>query len=770
MTARRFLVATRALVLCLCSFTAGRSRADVLTQHNDNARTGVNPNETSLTSENVTPSTFGKLWTLYADGQIVAQPLYVKQLAIDTRANPNTPLVQGTFNALVLATMHNTIYVYDADRENKLPDGKTKPLWARWLGQPRPGGKDIDMWSTNDPDWGIGSTPVIDAQKTTIWTVAWHNENGVFRYRLHALNLRDGTERAPARLIGGNPPDPQKPCNYPGGYNPCKQKQRAALLLSGGVIYVGFGGDGSRGCVFAFDERSLAQVGFWSSTPTGGDGGIWQSGQGPAADSDGNVYLMTGNGSLDAHQGGSNYGQSFVRLKLENGTLAPKDFFAPCNKNFLNGLDMDLGSAGPVLIPESDLVFGGGKEGVIYLLSRANLGRHTPGGDAQQCPNPTALQQFQATELHAHGAGTMYGHVHGSPVFWKLPETSRMYVWGENDTLKAFGFRNRRFQLNNPRRSIYKPPMGMPGGMLSLSSHGTRTSTGIVWAVVPLDGDANMSRGVQGIALALDARDVSRQLWTSELAGVRDRLGLFAKFVPPTVAGGKLFVATYGNAEPLKIYGGNEHPAQQPARYYVAVYGKLPAAPAQKPIVNQDSDDVTVLRARATEPLALDAGKCVAAAAGTVDCTAALEQRFGAPSLHALIVPSGYDFAGCNLVRVTTASKTSAVAASTGIGWYAAEATAGSQSMTSGRLVNTGRFKQTGTANLKVGGAGLLHEFVGVANCTVDQSSADRLFKPYLQFENAADGNIYRNWDRSPNYRLSRTAPQFDRSAQVLAP
>jgi len=185
--------------------------ADVLTQHNDNARTGANVGEIVLTRANVAPATFGRLWTLYVDGQISAQPLYVAQLRIDTRANPNTPPVQGTFNAVLLATMHNTVYAYDADAENRLPDGKTKPLWATWLGPPRAGGGEIDMWATNDPEWGILSTPVIDSQKNTVWVVTWNDDGGTLRYRLHALNLKDGAPRQPPVVIGGDPPDPTKP-------------------------------------------------------------------------------------------------------------------------------------------------------------------------------------------------------------------------------------------------------------------------------------------------------------------------------------------------------------------------------------------------------------------------------------------------------------------------------------------------------------------------------------------------------------------------------
>jgi hypothetical protein len=186
--------------------------------------------------------------------------------------------------------------------------------------------------------------------------------------------------------------------------------------------------------------------------------------------------------------------------------------------------------------------------------------------------------------------------------------------------------------------------------------------------------------------------------------------------------------------------------------------------------VNQDRDDVTVTRAVATAPLQFNTSTCPPADPGNVDCTAALTQQFGAPSLHALVVPASYDFAGCTLLRVTTASKQAGLADATGVGWYAADATAGQQAMTVGRFVAKDQFKPLGTATLKSGAPALLHEFIAVANCPAGEGSLDRLFKPYMQFENAPDGKIYRNWDLAENYRISRAFPQFDRSGDVLAP
>src|SRR5262245_41579178 len=298
--------------------------SDVLTQHVNNARTGAVLDETILHTGNVSTSGFGKLRTLFADGQVVAQPLYVSNLAIDTSTNPAAPIVQGMFNAVVIATMHNTVYTYDADKENRGPDGRTVPLWATWLGKPRPGSKDIDMFRTNDPEWGILSTPVISDDKKTLFVVAWHDDGPQgLQYRLHALNMKNGMEVRPAVAIGPSSVDPSQPCKRQNIFNPCVHKQRAALLLSKGVLYIAFGGDGNRGAMFAFDAATLGQLALWSSTPTGEDGGIWQSGQGPAADSEGNVYLMIGNGTFDATK--KNFGSSFVKLALQGQNLVVKD-------------------------------------------------------------------------------------------------------------------------------------------------------------------------------------------------------------------------------------------------------------------------------------------------------------------------------------------------------------------------------------------------------------------------------------------------------------
>ncbi|MBT2326908.1 hypothetical protein J7E62_31915 [Variovorax paradoxus] len=721
---------------------------DVLTSRNNLARTGVNDQEARLAPGNVDARGFGKLWALYADGQIVAQPLYVSGLRVDTSGNPGVPPVQGTFNAVVVATMHNTVYLYDADQERPGPQGRTVPLWAVWLGQPRPGGKDIDMWSTSDPEWGVLGTPVIDDSKSILYLVAWHDDSGGpqgYRYRLHALRLKDGSHAMP-------PVELQAP-----GLDARRQKQRTGLALVKGVLYIGLGGDGSRGLLLAHDAATLQRKAVWMVTPNGRDGGLWQAGVAPAADADGNIYLMTGNGTFNAASGGADYGDSFVKLRLEGGNIVVKDYFTPCNQAFLATGDWDLGSSGPVLLP-GELVIGAGKHPHLYLLSTARMGKYTPPPQpgSANCANPTALQDVGQAEHH---------HLHGSPVYWQGAGDAHIYLWRENELLHAYPFVRRRV-VAAPKLGVDALPVGMPGGMLSLSSQGRRN--GILWALTPFDGDANSARGVRGVLRAIDAENVSRTLWSSEQVSARDRLGLFAKFVPPTIADGKVFAATYGDAEPLRQYGGDARPQQFPARYQVVVYGHL--APRPMATVDQARQDVQLLQATTAPLPAIDLARCAAADGGSLDCTSELARVAGAPALERLLVPAGYGFAGCELARVTVASNSAAMPTALAIGFYASDVTAGQVSVDHGRRNPAVDLKVAGQAVLKGGQAATLHEFAGVVNCMLGAGTrAELRFKPYVEFAGGTPLTIFRNWDVAPdNHVLGGAVTRIDRHAEVL--
>jgi hypothetical protein len=238
------------------------------------------------------------------------------------------------------------------------------------------------------------------------------------------------------------------------------------------------------------------------------------------------------------------------------------------------------------------------------------------------------------------------------------------------------------------------------------------------------------------------------------------------------VADGKVFVSTYGDEEDKRVYPPNpeSHPTVLPKNYQVVVYGLLTApAPTHHPVINQNRDDVTVLRA-ATEALTIQTSQCQPIDPASVDCTNAIAQAAGAPAFHRIVMAVNQPVAGCALVKVTTVSKNTGLADASGIGFWSAMAADGNQAPeNSGRFIAPAQLKSVGTATLKNGAAATLHEFVGISNCPIGANgSMSRLFKPYMQFENAPNGDIHRNWDVAENYRISRTILQFDRSNDVL--
>jgi hypothetical protein len=263
-----------------------------------------------------------------------------------------------------------------------------------------------------------------------------------------------------------------------------------------------------------------------------------------------------------------------------------KDFFTPCNQAVLDKGDLDLGSAGPLLVPGlapgSDRLVGGGKDGNTYVVDAANMGHFKPptGQVAMNCANPNAVQTVLGAKQGGPGAA---GNIHGSHVFWQGPDAARVFVWGEDDNLRSFVFKNGQLETP-PAKSLYRIPNGMPGGMLSISADGNKAGTGILWALVPLNGDANQQRGVRAQLLAFDAQNITTDIWRSEPLDASfgpDSVGLFAKFVAPTVANGKVFVATYGDHEnppgPLRYLETNTPPpGSVPKNFYVAVYGLRP--------------------------------------------------------------------------------------------------------------------------------------------------------------------------------------------------
>ena len=222
---------TVAIVSLICNFRC--LSTDVLTYHNDNARTGWNPNEVVLTPANVNASTFGLKHNLLVDGKVDAQPLYVSNAAVFSGGSP-----QGNHNLVIVATEHDSLYAFDAD---------TAALyWKTSLLLPGETPSDDRGCDQITPEIGVTATPVIDRSSGangpngTIYVVAMSKLATVYHQRLHALNLATGQE------VAGSPMEIQ--ASYPGTgpdhdgsghvlFDPGAYKERPGLLLLNGIVY-----------------------------------------------------------------------------------------------------------------------------------------------------------------------------------------------------------------------------------------------------------------------------------------------------------------------------------------------------------------------------------------------------------------------------------------------------------------------------------------------------------------------------------------------------
>jgi hypothetical protein len=513
--------------LCLLlgfSSMDARAQVNVLTRGYDASSTGANLQETTLTPANVNPTNFGKLFTVPTDGQIYAEPLYVANLSI----------AGGQHNVIYVATMFNTVYALDADT------GAT--LWTQNYGYPIIA---EDVQNNQNIDWhtgiGILGTPVIDLATYTMYFVNGNQpQNGAqqYSYKLNALDIRTGLP------LHGSPVTisatyTNSDLVSPVVFNAKMQNQRPGLVLANGNVYIEFGSHQDQtpyyGWVMSYSASTLAQVAVYVDTPMNGWGGIWNAGQPPVVDSAGNLYFSTGNGAVGTTPNNNvQAGSSFIKL---SPSLELLDYFTPSNAATLNSGDMDLGSAGLMLIPNTNYLLGGGKQGVLYLVNTNNMGKFNASGDLVQ-------QEFQAV----FGKGT--SHIHGTPVYFDSDKNGpTTYVWGENDVLRGFLFNQTTGKVNTTpfATSTMTAPVtnndgAMPGGFLTISANGN--SNGIVWASTPYNGDA-VQTTVQGVLYAFNA-DTLQPLWSDKNNDARDEVGMFGKFSPPMVANGKVYVNTFG--------------------------------------------------------------------------------------------------------------------------------------------------------------------------------------------------------------------------------
>ena len=575
---------------------AASVQTPVLTRSYDNARTGSNTNEFTLTPPKVSGG-MKKLTSLKVDDdpRLEAQPLYVPQLTMS----------DGKIHDVVfVATMANNVWAFDAN------DGSV--IWKQHLapgtrpGTPiKPGpdphrpppANELDMYWINIL-LGVLSTPVIDIDTKTMYLVTWSSpdmsRNDAANH-LHALNLIDGSERHKPLLIQGQS-DVTRPPKPPATFVSHHQKQRCALLLvplrqTGTTLvkktlFVASGQFGENltdphGWVFAFDPETFQQTAALCTMPNTGGGGSWQAAQGPSADDQGNVFVMTSNGGQD---GKTDFAESFLRLNYTPpsgttpGKLTVADWFTPFLDTERSGSepgtgynfqDQDLGSGAPVPPPGTKLLLGAGKDGILYVLDKNNLGK-TRGDFTKLKQKPIFFTYFQnadATKIKVLDSNFGYKtyHLHGSPTFFENPTLGPMlFVWGENGALRAWTLDKISGKVTffaQSREIASEGPGdlgGMPGGMLTLSAGGTTKDTGIVWTITPLkgphdNGDANKEI-VEGIVRAYDATNLDpdknadgtprlKLLWDSKrIAGNTFK---FDKFNLPVVADGKVFVPTY---------------------------------------------------------------------------------------------------------------------------------------------------------------------------------------------------------------------------------
>jgi autotransporter-associated beta strand protein len=519
----------------------------VLTYHNDNARDGANTNETLLTPATVNTNNFGLLMSYGVDGFVFAQPLYVPNVTIPG---------QGTHNVVFVATENDSVYAFDADSNVGANGGL---LWHTNLGiaplsnNGEFGGRYHNgVYIDLTPEVGITGTPVIDPVSGTLYADVLSREVTAtktnYYHRIHALNITNGMEQpyspvvvtasVPGTGVGGN--------GAVVTFNAQQQNQRPALTLAGGKLFVSYGSfadtDPYHGWIMAFNATNLVQLTnyIFNSTPNAtttafganaGEGALWMGGDGLCVDANTNLYFETANGSFSENTNGSDYGDSFVRLSTTN-KLAVADYFTPYNQAAMQSEDSDLGSGGPMLLPDAvgsvahpHLIVGGGKAGIIFLVDRDNMGTYSAATDRD-------VQEFGA------GAGSFFC----TPAYFNY----EIYYQGIGSVMKAFSISNG--VISTTPTSSSGTSFNGYGTTPSISANGT--NNGIVWAI-QTDGASPSDTGA-GVLHAYNATNLSQELYNSSQNFARDNPGAGVKYSVPTVANGKVYV---GAQYALSVFG-----------------------------------------------------------------------------------------------------------------------------------------------------------------------------------------------------------------------
>jgi hypothetical protein len=493
------------------------SGTDVVTYKNDVARTGQNLTESVLTLANVKSSSFGKLRFLSTDGLVDAQPLYLSGLTVGGSAH----------NVVFVATENDSAYAFDSDtgtvlwQKSLLPSGET-PSDDRGCGQVT-------------PTIGVTSTPVIDRSAGAhgvIYLVAMSiDASQTHHQRLHALDVTTGAElfNGPMEIAAAYPAGGGGLNTFAAG----SYEERAGLLLLNGVIYTTWTShcDASpyTGWVIGYNSSTLAQTTVLNlaANSAGGGPSIWMAGGGPAADSAGNIYLLTANGVFDTTLNAAgfpsqgDYGNSFVKMATTGGALSVADYFAMYNEVAESGADQDLGSGGIMLLPDltdsggttRHLAVGAGKDGNLYVVNRDSLGKFNPSNNSQ---------------IWQELSGALPGGIWSTPAWFN----GSVYYGPVGGPLRAFKVTNAMLAVSPSSQTALSFPY--PGTAAAVSANGN--ANGIVWA---------HENSAAAVLHAYDASDLATELYNSAQApGGRDSIGTGNKFITPTIADGKVFVGT----------------------------------------------------------------------------------------------------------------------------------------------------------------------------------------------------------------------------------
>jgi hypothetical protein len=498
----------------------------VTTSQYDNMRTGATLNEKTLTPQNVNAGQFGKLGALKVDGAVYAQPLFVSAVEIPGK---------GKHDVLFVATEHDSVYAFDADRPNDAP------LWhVSFLD----GKRNVTSVPARDvqcpfiqPEVGITSTPVIDLRTGTLYVLARTMTEpaiGSSEYfqHLHALAITSGMEKfGGPRLISASVPG--KGAGAASGqvrFNPLRDNPRAALLLVDNAVYLTWASscdvDPYHGWVMAYEPGTLAQKAVLNVTPDGSEGGIWASDTGPAADPSGSVYVPTGNGTFDAALGGRDYSDSVLQLSLEGSSLVVRDYFTPHDQAQLSDGDADVGSSGPLLLPDQPglhrhLLLQPTKGSEIYVIDRDRMGKFQPHRDA-------IVQRIRMT-----GGG------YGAIAYWN----QHVFFACSDDSLRDYAITNGELKLNTNSSMKFENPGATP----SVSAHGPKDA--IVWAIATKTWNG---QDRPAVLYAFDATKINQPIYSSEENSKRDRGGLATRFVIPVVVNGRVYFGARGEVD---VYG-----------------------------------------------------------------------------------------------------------------------------------------------------------------------------------------------------------------------